>query len=46
MCKNLDIEDVEASMKPLRIGIESGRGLLGLNVIDVTHVNMIRCYDD
>jgi hypothetical protein len=46
VCRNLDIEDVEASMKPLGLWIELGSGLLGLNVIHVTHVHMIRCYDD
>ena len=46
MCMTLDIEDAEASMKPLGLLIDSGRGLLGLNVIDVTHVHMIRYYDD
>jgi hypothetical protein len=33
-------------MKPLGLWIESGSGLLGLNVVDVTYVHMIRCYDD
>ena len=46
MCRNLDIEDAEASMKPLGIQIKLGIGLLGLNVVDVTYVHMIRCYDD
>jgi hypothetical protein len=46
VCRTLDIEDAEASMKPLGLWIESGSGLLGLNVVDVTYVHMIRCYDD
>jgi hypothetical protein len=46
VCRTLDIEDAEASMKPLGLRIESGSGLLGLNVVDVTYVHMIRCYDD
>jgi hypothetical protein len=46
VCRNLDIEDAEASMKPLGLWIESGSGQLGLNVVDVTYVHMIRCYDD
>jgi len=33
-------------MKPPGLWIESGSGLLGLNVVDVTYVHMIRCYDD
>ena len=44
--RNLDIEDVEASMEPLGIWIELGIGLLDLNVVDVTYVHMIRYYDD
>jgi hypothetical protein len=46
LCRAFDIEDVEASMKSLRLRIELGSGLLGLNVIDVTYVHLIRCYDD
>jgi hypothetical protein len=46
VCRTLDIEDVEALMKPIGLWIESGSGLLGLNVVDVTYVHMIRCYDD
>ena len=46
VCRTLDIEDVEASMKPLGLRIESRSGLLGLNVVDVTCVHMIRGYDD
>jgi hypothetical protein len=46
VCRTLDIEDAEASMKPLGLWIESGSGLLGLNVVDVTYVHMIRYYDD
>jgi hypothetical protein len=46
VCRTLDIDDAEASMKPLGLGIESGSVLLGLNVVDVTYVHMIRCYDD
>jgi hypothetical protein len=44
--QTLDIEDEEASMKPLGLWIESGSGLLGLNVVDVKYVHMINCYDD
>jgi hypothetical protein len=33
-------------MKPLGLWIESGSGLLSLNVVDVTYVHMIRCYYD
>jgi hypothetical protein len=33
-------------MKPLGLWIESGSGLLGLNVVDVTYSHMIACYDD
>ena len=46
MCRTLDIEDAEAPMKPLGLWIESGSGLSGLNVVDVTYVHMIRCYDE
>ena len=46
MCGTLDIEDAEASMEPIRLWIESGSGMLGLNVVDVIYVHMIRCYDD
>jgi hypothetical protein len=46
VCRTLDIEDTEALMKPLGLLIESGSGLLGLNVVEVTHVHMIRCYND
>jgi hypothetical protein len=46
VCRALYIEDVEASMKPLGIQIELESGFLGLNVVDVTYVHMIRCYDD
>jgi hypothetical protein len=46
VCRTSDIEVAEASMKPLELQIESGSGLLGLNVVDVTYVNMIRYYDD
>ena len=46
VCRTLDIEDAKASLKPIGIWIELGRGLLGFNVIDMTHVHMIRCYDD
>ena len=46
MCKTSNIEDTEASMKPLGLQIESGSGLLGLNVVDVTNVHIIRGYDD
>jgi hypothetical protein len=45
VCRTLDVEDVEASMKPLGLQIESGSGLLGFDVVDVTYVHMIRYYD-
>jgi hypothetical protein len=46
VCRTLDTEYAEAWMKPLGLQIESGSGLLGLDVVDVTYVHMIRCYDD
>ena len=46
MCRTLDIEDAEASLKPLGLQIDSGSVLLGSTVVDVTYVHMIRYYDD
>jgi hypothetical protein len=46
VCRTFDLEDAEASMKPLGLHIELGSGMLGLNVVDATYVHMIRCYDD
>jgi hypothetical protein len=46
VCRTLDLEEVNASMKHLGLWIKSGSGLLVLNVVDVTYVDMIRCYDD
>jgi hypothetical protein len=46
VCKTLDLEDAEASMKPLGLWIKLGSGLLGLNVVDVIYVHVIICYDD
>jgi hypothetical protein len=46
VCKTLNVEDAEASMKPLDSGSSQGVDYWDLNVVDVTYVHMIRFYDD
>jgi hypothetical protein len=43
--QDLDLEDVEASMKPLDSGSSQGVDYWGLIVLYMTYVHLIRCYD-
>jgi hypothetical protein len=42
---DLDLEDAEASMKPLDSGLSQGADYWGLIVVYMKFVHMIRCYD-
>ena len=42
MCKILDLEDVEASMKPMDPGLSQGVDYWGLIVVYMTFVHLIR----
>jgi hypothetical protein len=43
--QDLDLEDAEASMKPLDSGSSQGVDYWGLIVVYMTYVHLIRCYD-
>jgi hypothetical protein len=45
VCRILDLEDAEASMKPLDSGSSQGVDYWGLIVVYMTYVHLIRCYD-
>jgi hypothetical protein len=46
VCTTLNVEDAEASMKTLDSRSSQAVDYWGLNVVDVTYVHMLRCYDD
>jgi hypothetical protein len=43
--QDLDLEDVESSMKPLDYRSSQGVDYWGLIVLYMTYVHLIRCYD-
>jgi hypothetical protein len=46
VCRTVDLEDVEESMKPLDSRSIQGVDYLDFIIVDMTYAYMIRCYDD